>query len=78
MSVFTHYWYPYIDEKGKKRIKTKPTEYAPISGCHGNNLLTVFVTGNQSQLCGDQAQLSALDNFRLDFMFVSLHADIIL
>ena len=62
MSVFTHYWYPYIDEKGKKRIKTKPTEYASISGCHGNDLLTVFVTGNQNQLCGDHAQLSALDN----------------
>ena len=26
MSVFTHYWYPYIKQDGNKRSKTKPTE----------------------------------------------------
>ena len=63
MSVFTHYWYPYIDPDGNKRSKTKPEEYVCIDGCHGIAIVTVLITGNKSQLCGDHAQLSAFDNF---------------
>ena len=75
MSVFTHYWYPYIDEEGKKRSKTKPEEYVSISGCHDNALLFTFITGNQNQLYGDHAQQFAFDNLKLIvilFLFICI------
>ena len=70
MSVFTHYWYPYIDEEGKKRSKTKPAEYVSITSCHGNALLSTFIAGNQSQPYGDHAQPSAFDNLNSIVLFL--------
>lgn len=75
MSVFTHYWYPYIDEEGKKRSKTKPEEYVSISGCHGNALLSTSITGSLNQLYGDHAQQSAFDNLNCSiiiFLFICI------
>ena len=71
MSVFAHYWYPYIDHQGNKRSKTKPAEYALTGGCHGN-ALTVLITGRNNQQCGGHAQLSALDNL-YKYYFVYLY-----
>jgi len=49
MSIFTHYWYPYIDSEGKKRSKTKPIEYVYSDSHHGINVLLIVCNYREPQ-----------------------------